>query len=284
MMGSRQKSLRVLCGVGLVAVILMAKWEISRSLRVEPVPVRAEEKDAMKMTPMAEIIRLAVVAPPKPRIVNAPSSPAPMKLVLVGTQAGRTPREGFAQIGLSKESAQTYQAGALLANGARLAEIHPKFVVLARDGSEERLNLESSLSAKIAVTGPISTINAANRPLAPEPVQSHEMLTDYIRPSPMYESGTLIGYQVYPGAKSMPFMQMGLRPGDVIVAINDLQLSDPESAIAELRELVNGATLSAVVKRQGEVERLQLDGGLLVRAQEALASTTNSATHPETGR
>src|SRR2546429_388360 len=60
------------------------------------------------------------VTPMRPEGNDSSVSAVPQPLILVRTQRGRNSREGFAQIGVRTHSPQTYIAGALLANGARL--------------------------------------------------------------------------------------------------------------------------------------------------------------------
>lgn len=79
------------------------------------------------------------IAPPAPKGNDSSISPVPLQLVLVRVQLGRRITEGSAEIGVVRESPQTYQAGALLENGARLAEIHSDYVTLRKDGHSAQL-------------------------------------------------------------------------------------------------------------------------------------------------
>ena len=55
-------------------------------------------------------------------------------LQLFGVKVGRSSAEGLAVLGAAEASSRTYVAGALLENGARLAELHSDHVVLTRAG------------------------------------------------------------------------------------------------------------------------------------------------------
>jgi hypothetical protein len=63
-----------------------------------------------------------MVTPMRPLGTDSSVSTVPLPLILVRTQAGRNSREGFAQIGVNARTPQTYQAGAILANGAHLTD------------------------------------------------------------------------------------------------------------------------------------------------------------------
>jgi general secretion pathway protein C len=96
-------------------------------------------------------------------------------------------------------------------------------------------------------------------------------LTDYIRPSPVYDGDNLIGYQVYAGSNASLFTQMGLQAGDVITSIGGTSLNDPSMAWELFRQVANGAELLAVIKREESFRDVTLDGTLIVRAEEARA-------------
>jgi hypothetical protein len=211
------------------------------------------------------------IAPPIPKGTDASSSPIPLQLILVRTRPGASLHDGTAEIGVVRESPQTYQAGALLENGARIAEIHADYVLLQKEGHTARLFLDSTSVAAKATNSAMLMVGGNKETPKPAKITTREVLTDYIRPSPVYEGGNLIGFQVYAGAKSAQFSQMGLQPGDVIVEIDGTPLNEPEIAWDVFRQLPEGSVLSATVKRQGGIAHVTLDGTLIERAEEAKA-------------
>jgi type II secretion system protein C len=196
-------------------------------------------------------------------------SATPQRLILTGTVLGRNFKEGSAMLGVARENPQTYAAGAVLANGARLTEIHAKYVVLERGGRSARLYLDGGelRPATRGGTDDVLSVGGVHRPV-PALAASIEPVTDYLRPTPIYDGEVLVGYQVYPGGKPGAFAQMGLQAGDVITAIDAAPLSDPTQATEMFHELLNGAVLSAVITRKGKSERLTLDGTLIFKEQE----------------
>jgi len=126
-----------------------------------------------------------LVTPPRPLGNDSSVSKVPLPLVLVRTQPGRNSREGFAQIGVNALTPQTYGAGAILANGARLSEIYDHYVLLERDGRSVRLYrlgemheprpAESASASLLTVGGGV--------PPAPQLTKAQEQITDYLRPS-----------------------------------------------------------------------------------------------------
>jgi type II secretion system protein C len=191
------------------------------------------------------------------------------ELVLTGTVLGRNFREGSALLGVARENPQTYAVGALLANGARLTEVHAKYVVLERAGHSARLYLDGAAlhPSDRRSSSDVLSVGGEQRPAAAV-ANSTELLTDYLRPTPVYDGDMLVGYQVYPGAKPGVFSQLGLQSGDVITAIDGAPFVDPAQAIATLHELTNGIALSALVTRKGKSQLVNLDGTIIVRDQE----------------
>lgn len=209
-----------------------------------------------------------------------PTSNTPLPLNLTGTMPGRNPQEGRALIGVNKNNPQTYQAGALLENGARIAAIYADHVVLEKNGRSVELYLESSgrhtdakgLQDILTAGGPEATI-------AVTPAL-HEVLTDYIRPSPVFDGELMRGYQVYAGQRSAVFSQLGLQNGDIIISINSVPLNEPQSAIAYLQQIAQGDSATATVERDGELKTLLLNGLLIVNDQQRPVSSEMFANGP----
>jgi type II secretion system protein C len=209
-------------------------------------------------------------------------SKVPLPLYLLGVVPGRSVTEGTAQIGTSIDNPQTYSAGAMLANGARLTEIHSDYVLLKRGERSARLQLFKRNAPPRPVPGSDDLLNVGGAP-APEPPKAtnYEMLTDYLRPVPLYDGEVLRGYQLYPGVKRGVFTQLGVHPGDVITAIDGMPLIDAEQTIQMLRELTQGAALTVTVERNGRREQATLDGAAILADREKMATSSPSApTYP----
>lgn len=206
------------------------------------------------------------VTPPRPLGNDSSVSTVPQPLVLARVQLGRNSREGFAQIGVNARSPQTYAAGALLANGARLTEIHEHYVVLEGEGRSVHLYLQGE-------SPPASTLSGSTTPglltvggtptEAPAAVTSREPLTDYVRPSPVFVNGQLHGYALFAGRKARVFSELGLQSGDVITRINGAPVSTSSDSLAVLESLTKGDALSVVIEREGTARTLTLDGAAL---------------------
>jgi type II secretion system protein C len=227
--------------------------------------IKESEPVAAAMIPKRVVPGRVTVTMPKPRGNDSSVSPVPLPLILVSTRVGRNSHEGFAQLGVDATSPQTYSAGAVLANGARLSEVYANYVVLERDGQSVRLYLQGQGGLNVAQSL-ASLLTVGGAPPAPAIVETHESLTEYIRPSPVFKGSTLIGFQVFPGKDVTAFNAIGLQAGDVIVAINGATVSDASAALTQLRSLVQGSALTVDIRRAGSIRSIALDGSVMVAA------------------
>lgn len=232
--------------------------------------------------PSAPLSHPLVLVPPIPRGRDTSISEIPLPLLLVSVSPGATIHEGTAQIGVYLDSPQTMQAGALLENGARLAELYRDHVVLEKFGRTTTLYLDNARQVEPS-SSPLLTVGGLT-PVTEVKITSRELLTDYIRPSPVYERDTLIGLRVYPGSRPGPFQQSGLKPGDVITEIDDTPLSDMASAWSQLRALCTGDTMTARVRRDGAEVSVPLEGRFILSAEESPPQAPPLAMHLASGQ
>jgi type II secretion system protein C len=223
------------------------------------------------------------ITPMRPEGNDSSVSAVALALKLVRTQRGRNSREGFAQIGVRARSPQTYSAGALLANGARLTEIYDHYVVLEHEGHTARLYLQGEVQPDARSAQDLLTVGGTPETAAVI-ANSHDALTVYLRPSPVFVGNQLQGFVLNPGHDPAPFSQLGLQPGDVLTHINGTAISDPSDSLYALHTLIKGETLTVEVERKGSPHTLSLDGSILTRADAAMPAVipTVNSTPPET--
>jgi hypothetical protein len=216
------------------------------------------------------------VTPMRPEGNDSSVSAVPLPLILVRTQRGRNSREGLAQIGVRAHSPQTYTTGALLANGARLTEIYDHYVVLERDGHSSRLYLQGEAQPEPRSEQGLLTVGGTPEPAALIP-NSHDTLTVYLRPSPVFIGDQLHGFALYPGRDSVRFTQLGLQPGDVVTRIEGNRVADASDSLAAFQTLMDGEALTVEVEREGVPQTVSLDGSILRRAAATVREATPTA-------
>jgi hypothetical protein len=211
-------------------------------------------------TPVDEMAKPGESVKPLPG-TDSSVSKVPLPLILVRTEPGRNAREGKAFMGTAKENPQTYMAGAILANGAQIKEVHQDHVLLERDGKSVKLFIDGSKQNRKALTDLLTVGGQPEPKLAV--ATTREVLTDYIRPSPVFDGDVIKGYQVYAGQRVGVFSQLGLQNGDLIIAINDMPFIDPRQSMDMFKQLTDGMAVVATVERNGKRERISLNGSLI---------------------
>lgn len=226
------------------------------------------------------------VAAPKTAPGEGDPNAAPatqMPLVLVGTIAQSDPAAGLAIIGESAATAKVYAVGKAVAGGARLHAVYADRVILDRDGQLEALMLPKQYkgggltpAVAAAVAPPVdASVGERLRQLA---AQAPGQLTDLIRPQPVFANGQQRGYRVYPGRNREQFTRLGLRPGDLVTAINGTPLDDPSRGMEIMQSINSASEVTVTVERNGQLAQVNINNAQL--AAETAAGTGAPVVEP----
>jgi type II secretion system protein C len=240
---------------GILPKSLLPSWQ--SKLPAEPLAIDLPHPPAAPPNAVHTLPDIAAAFPG----INSSALKDPLPLILTGTVMGRTAREGLAFIGTDERNPQTYSAGAILANGARLTEISKDYVVLEKNGVSARLYAQN-VTSRGRERSELLQVGGVQK-FIPALSTDTETFTQFIRPNPVYDGSTLTGYEVYAGSKAAVFSRLGLRAGDIITAFDDVPVSDPQVVMGLLQQLANGVAMMATVKRKGSTERLSLDGAIV---------------------
>jgi general secretion pathway protein C len=209
-------------------------------------------------------------APPPVDDANAPATSMP--LVLVGTIAGVDPKNGLAIIGTTASNAKVYPVGDRVPGNARVHAVYADRVLLDRNGSIEALLLPrkitgSGAAAQLAPAGP-SALDRVQRAISNEP----GLIADVLRPQPVFAEGKLRGYRVYPGQNTRAFATLGLRNGDLVLAINGTALDDPARGNEIFSSLGNSDQARVTVMRNGQQQDITLNMSQIATQAEQLGA------------
>jgi general secretion pathway protein C len=194
---------------------------------------------------------------------NAPLSSA--NLVLAGTIASQDPKRGVAIISDGGPS-KVYAVGDNV-NGATLHSVYLDHVILDRAGTLETLLLPRILAG----SRPASTV--ARRPGAdPRTVaavdnirrmvqQDPGILDQVMRTVASYDNsaGKLRGFRAYPGKNRAIFAKLGLKPGDLVTAINGTALDDPQRSQEVFNTIQSSDHVTVTVERGGQKQDISLN-------------------------
>lgn len=203
------------------------------------------------------ILRANLFGQSPPTAGNAPVTS--MALVLGGVIADMDEKRGFAMLGTSPTDIKFYRVGDTVPGGARLHGVLVDRVLLDRGGTVETL----LLPRRINTSGP-QPITASS--VAPPMQRVQQVMRDnpalinqVIQRQPVLADGRLRGIRVYPGSNAQAFTKLGLRPGDMVTAINGTTL-EGQTRGEEIFNSLNGAAEARVtVVRNGSSLDLQLN-------------------------
>ena len=210
---------------------------------------------------------------------NAPQTSMP--LVLTGVIAANDPKDGLAILGPSVAATKVYAVGDNIPGGATLHAVLSDHVLLERNGLLEALALPRQLVGNT----PPPSLSAA--PTAPVIDRMRELVSrdpgiiaDIMRPEPVFAGGKQQGFRVYPGRDREAFIRLGLRPGDLVTAIDGTPLDDPARGEQILSTLGSSSEARVTILRNGQQQDLTLDLAAVEQEAESLAGPQNGTSGP----
>lgn len=224
---------------------------------VDPAPTRAAlNVDALAA---AHVFGQYQATASSASLANAPDTQ--LNFTLLGILAGSTERESLALIAKDANDEAPYAIGDDVASGVNLQAIFSDRVILSRNGRLEtlRLDKDSATSAPLFNTSSTASEPQEGTPAAAQMLAQikEQIVTDpskaasFIRVQPINSDGGLKGYRVYPGPERAAFNAAGLKPGDVVTAINGTPLNDPGQALQLLQSMTQASSMSLTIDRNG---------------------------------
>lgn len=226
--------------------------QLSRLLWVLVTPVGPfndwTPRQARLLPVQAQTSLLAVVDPFFRQGATDPAAPAQfpsIELGLFGVREERGAGGGSAIIGPPGGEQRSYVVGEEVSPGVKLAAVFFDFVVLDAGGQQQKLYMDGSSSGQAA---PASAPAPGAAP-ATAGTLTAEAARRAIRLAPRSSGGRITGVMASPGTDSASFAAAGLRPGDVIVAVNGARISSQTDLVQLQSSLAPGARLSLSVER-----------------------------------
>jgi len=199
------------------------------------------------------------VSTPKP--VDLPETN--LKLTLRGLIASTNPAEARAIVADPSGKENSYRIGDKLPGNAELTEIHADRIVIKRGGRYETLKLpKESLDMGTSTAAQGATSGTSGPAVAPRNTYSLRQyrdtllndphkVADLVRINPAYKQGKFAGFKLQPGRDPAFLSRYGLRPGDVVTAVNGVQLDSPAKGLSIMKDLATANSLNLVVERNG---------------------------------
>ena len=218
--------------------------------------------DAQKVV-SAHLFGVAAVEPGAQDPADAPLSSA--NLVLAGTIASQDPKHGVAIISDGGPS-KVYSVGDNV-SGATLHSVYLDHVILDRAGVLETLMLPRQLAGSRPMAAARRTGGADPRTVAAVDnirrlvQQDPGILDQVMRTVASYDNaaGKLRGFRAYPGRNRAIFNKLGLKPGDLVTAINGTALDDPQHSQEVFNTIQTSDHVTVTIERGGQKQDITLN-------------------------
>jgi general secretion pathway protein C len=261
-----------LVSLSLAALIAVELARIAMSLVSGPVkspqpaivrttPARPHPGVNVQKVVSAHLFGVAIADPSTQDPANAPLTSA--NLVLAGTIATQNPKRGVAIISDGGAPAKVFSVGDNV-NGASLHSVYLDHVILDRGGTLETLLLPRLLPGGRAsarkIGGDPRTVAAVDN-IRRMVQQDPGILDQVMRTVASYDSaaGKLRGFRAYPGRNRAIFNKLGLKPGDLVTAINGQTLDDPQHSQEVFNTIQSSDRVTVTIERGGQKQDISLN-------------------------
>jgi general secretion pathway protein C len=214
----------------------------------------------------AHLFGVAVADPSTQDPNNAPLSSA--NLLLAGTIATENPKKGIAIISDGGPS-KVFAVGDNV-NGASLYSVYLDHVILDRDGNLETLLLPRQFAGGSQAAprrGAVADVRTA------QTIQNvNSILHQVMRPVASYDNaaGKFRGFRAYPGRNRAMFTELGLKPGDLVTAINGQPLDDAQRSEQVFNTIQTAASVTVTIERGGNRQDISLNVADIAKAAQDL--------------
>jgi general secretion pathway protein C len=210
----------------------------------------------------AHLFGVAVADPTTQDPNIAPLSSA--NLVLAGTISTENPKKGIAII-IDGGPSKVFSVGDNV-NGASLYSVYLDHVILDRGGNLEtlllpRLLLGGSRTAPRHVPAVETRTAQVVTNIKHMVEQNPSVLDQVMRMVASYDSGAgkLRGFRAYPGRNRAIFNELGLKPGDLVTAINGQPLDDPQHSQEAVNTISSQPFATVTIERGGQRQDISLN-------------------------
>jgi general secretion pathway protein C len=190
-----------------------------------------------------------------------------LNLTLHGVFVDAEPEKGAAIIGTSGSTQKYYKVGAAVMNGVTLRGVFNDRVVLLRNGQSEVLRFPKVPSAgsltttprgrSVGRSEPASRVNtAALRGYRDEFSKEPMKIFEHVRFVPVRSRQGLKGYRVLPQKNRELYNKLGIRPSDLVTAVNGVPLTDTQEAMRLMQTLQDAQSLQVDILRGGQPQSL----------------------------
>ena len=189
------------------------------------------------------------VAAPVKQPEPVPVAETRLNVVLRGIAFGARPGAVIEEGGKQQVYLQGERLGS---HNAVIEEINRDHVMLRYQGKMERLSLAEEKRPTIAVTSKKAVSDEAKQAVAEPAVSAPVEIPAAVRQALAKDPQKIFNYiQLKPGADRSLFDASGFKEGDIAIALNQQDFTDPRAMIALMRQLPSMDSIQLTVLRKG---------------------------------
>jgi general secretion pathway protein C len=245
-----------------------ADTDIPQVIRAPVIPSSGDQQEAgLESVAALHLFGEAGVAKPAKGIEKkAPKTR--LNLTLHGVFVEEDASKGAAIIGTTGGKQDYFKVGATVMNGVTLQGVFNDRVVLSRNGRSEVLPFPRSPTSGTQASSARSSRSVSNsrqtsaantsalrgyrEVFQKEPLKIFE----HVRFVPVRSRDGLKGYRVLPQKNRQLYNQLGIRPSDLVTAVNGVTLSNDREAMKLMQTLQDATTLQVEIVRKGQPQSL----------------------------
>ncbi|MCU7842967.1 MAG: type II secretion system protein GspC [Candidatus Thiodiazotropha sp. (ex Monitilora ramsayi)] len=234
----------------------------------KPLPSGNRQDDKVQLAQTASLHLFGVAGAVKPaKKIELKAPETRLNLTLHGVFVEDKPEQGAAIIGTSGNKQKYYKVGANVMNGVKLQGVFDDRVVLLRNGQSEVLRFPkvSNRSANVAPVRSASsgrstgskTVRAASLREYREVFQKEPLkIFEHVRFVPVRSRDGLKGYRVLPQRNRELYNKLGIRPSDLVTAVNGVTLTNDKEAMKLIQMLKDATSVQVDIVRNGQPQSL----------------------------
>lgn len=217
-----------------------------------------------------------------------------LALTVLGVIAADNPKLGLAILRGADTPERQYRVGDEIAAGVTLDSVLPDRILLSRNGALEALRLPREILASspqvpaasadagsapsplpsasggaggpaaasgqpAAFVNPVMSAGAVDWNQAIDQLKADpDRIARDVSALPVIEDGRMVGVRLNAGPQQALVAAFGLRPDDVVTAVNGIALDSPARAAEVARALASASGASVTVRRDGRLETLSV--------------------------
>ncbi|NOH80883.1 type II secretion system protein GspC [Vibrio sp. RE86] len=245
----------------------VSRWEPSRSVQSSETAGKSLDISELQNSHLfGEFKQSAAPVVVQPKVQDAPKSR--LNVGLVGLVISSNPDKSLAVISNRGKQATYGINETIEGTRAKLIQVQSDRVIIDNAGRNETVMLEGIKFSKMRTQPEPSKQSTVTKTQVPQDTldkiqqeirKDAKKIFQYVRLSQVKRDGMIVGYRLSPGKDPALFNSVGLKPGDIAVSINGLDLQDSSAMTEVFKNLSQMSELNLMVERDGQSHEINIE-------------------------